>query len=148
MNVLNVTRQIALSLVLFFTLLDSAMAVQPTSTSGLTGTWYNVNPSTGGVVRIDIVNSLGTIYIKTYGACSPTPCDHGYRVGKVYSKSIGSNLAESVTADWNFGFKTARVDAVRDYSIDSGTFLRLNYFNLFAPGDTRKDYFSSELFRR
>lgn len=78
----------------------------------------------------------------------PTPCDHGTRLASVYSRSISSNYAQGATADWNFGFKTTRVDAMRDSSVHNGTFLRLNSFNKFASGDTRKDYFSSELFRR
>lgn len=141
-------RNIGALFLLSFVFVGPALAVQPTSTTGLTGTWYNANPNTRGTVKVVVWTFLGNVYVRTYGACTPTPCDHGTRVAKVYSRSISSNYANGLTADWNHGFKTTRVDARREYGIDGGTFLRLNSFHKFAAGDTRKDYFASEVFYR
>ena len=69
------TASVALVMVLAGT--ESALAVQPTGVTNLLGTWTNVNPTTGGVVKIEITNPGGVFTIHTYGACSPTPCDHG-----------------------------------------------------------------------
>jgi hypothetical protein len=149
MKILNKFKYVGAMLAMTVMLANTAHAVQPTSTSGLTGTWYNVNPNTRGTVKVVISKTVfGTMLIRTYGSCSPTPCNHGNRVAKVYSRSISSNYARGLTADYNFGFKSKRVDARRDYSVDNGTFLRLNSFNKFASGDGRKDYFASELFRK
>ncbi|MFV2060281.1 MAG: hypothetical protein ACC653_06315 [Gammaproteobacteria bacterium] len=149
MKIVNKVKYIGAMLVMTFMLGNTAHAVQPTSTSGLIGTWYNVNPNTRGTVKVVIFRTgAGTMIIRTYGSCSPTPCNHGNRVAKVYSRSINSNYARGLTTHYNFGFKFKVVDARRDYGTDNGTFLRLNSFNKFAAGDARKDYFASELFRK
>ncbi len=125
-----------------------SFAVAPSSTSGLTGTWYNVNPSSRGIVKI-VVSKVGSqLRFKSYGSCSPTPCVHSTVIAYPHSSSVSSNYARGFTAYRNSGFKSARFDAIRDYGQTSGSFLRLNSFSKFASGDSRKDYLSSELFRK
>jgi len=123
-------------------------AVAPTSSYGLTGTWYNVNPNSRGIVKVVVSKVNGQLRFKSYGSCSPTPCVHTTVIAQPHSSSISSNYARGFTAYRNSGFKTARFDAIRDYSQTSGSFLRLNSFSKFASGDARKDYLSSELFRK
>ena len=125
-----------------------SFAVAPTSTAGLTGTWYNVNPSTRSIVKVVVTKIRGQLLFKSYGSCSPTPCVHSTVVAYPHSSNVSSNYANGFTAYRNSGFKSARFDALRDYGQSSGTFLRLNSFSKFAPGDSRKDYASSELFRK
>lgn len=123
-------------------------AVPPTSTAGLTGTWHNANPATRGIIKIVVTKVAGQLRFKSFGACSPTPCVHSTVIARPYSSGISSNFARGFTAFRNSGFKMARFDAVRDYNQTSGAFLRLNSFNKFAAGDSRKDFLSSELFRK
>jgi len=148
---MKITSKLMLNVLALFALLasSSAFALQPTGTSGLTGTWYSVNPNTTSIVKVVIsTHSNGTLHINTYGACTPTLCNHGNIHATKYSRSVGSNYTTGLTAIYYQGYKTVRVDGYRDYSATNGTFLRLNTFNKYSAGDTRKDYYESGLFRK
>lgn len=125
-----------------------ALAVQPANVANLVGTWNNVNPATGGVVKIIITNDATGFKIHTYGACSPTPCDHGIIPASRFSKTVSSTVAHGLSAQYNFGFSTVGVTAQRVYDIDGGSFLELEGRTKFAAGDTRQDYMRTELFIR
>lgn len=125
-----------------------SFAVAPSNTNGITGTWHNVDPSTRGIVKVVVSKVGGQLRFKSFGACSPTPCVHSTVTAHPYSSNVSGNYALAFTANRNSGFKTTRFDALRDYGQSRGTFLRLNSFNKFASGDSRKNYGSSELFRK
>lgn len=127
---------------------QAAQATPPTGLTNLVGTWNNVNPTTGGIVKIEITNDPTGFKVHTYGACSPTPCDHGAIAASPFSKTIASSIAQGLSAQYNFGFSTMLVTAQRVYNIDGGTFLELETRTKFAPGDTRYDYTRTEIFRR
>jgi len=121
----------------------SAHAVPPTALSGLTGTWYNTNPNTGGIVKFVVAQTAAGLTFKSYGACSPTPCVHTTVLAYPHSASVSSNTATGFTSYRNDSFKYTRYSAVR-----TGTNLRLDSFSTFASGDTRKNYLSSETFAK
>lgn len=127
---------------------QAAQATPPTGLTNLVGTWNNVNPTTGGIVKVEITNDPTGFKVHTYGACSPTPCDHGAIAASPFSKTIASSIAQGLSAQYNFGFSTMLVTAQRVYNIDGGTFLELETRTKFAPGDTRYDYTRTEIFRR
>ena len=135
-------------LVLFAALSQSALALQPASTANLVGTWTNVNPTTGGIVKIVVTHDLLGFKINTFGACSPTPCNHGVIPASRFSKSVSSTVAQGLSGQYNFGFSTMSVTAQRVYDLDGGNFLELVTQTKFAPGDTRNDYTRKELFRK
>jgi hypothetical protein len=124
-------------------LASSAHAVAPTNVTGLVGVWNNVNTSTRGIVRVVVTNTSSGLRFTSYGACTPTPCVHSTVVAYPHSASVSSNTAVGFTAFRNSGFKYARFSAVR-----YGSYLRLDQFSTFASGDSRKDYTSTEYFRR
>jgi len=138
---------ILIALTLFATT-GSALAVQPANVANLVGTWVNVNPTTGGIVRIVVANSVAGFTINTFGACSPTPCNHGVIGASRFSKSVSSGVAHGLSGQYNFGFSTMLVTAQRVFDIDGGTFLEVETRTRFAAGDTRQDYMRTELFRR
>lgn len=121
----------------------SAYAVSPTAVSGLTGTWYNTNPATGGIVKFVVTQTILGLTFKSYGACSPTPCVHTTVLAYPHSAGVSSNTATGFTSYRDDGFKYSRYSAVR-----VGSYLRLDSFATFASGDTRKNYLSSETFAR
>jgi hypothetical protein len=121
----------------------SAHAVPPTAVSGLTGTWYNTNPATGGIVKFVVTQTVLGLTFKSYGACSPTPCVHTTVLAYPHSAGVTSNTATGFTSYRNDSFKYTRFSAVR-----TGANLRLDSFSTFASGDTRKDYLSSETFAK
>lgn len=127
---------------------QAALATPPTGLTNLVGTWNNVNPTSGGIVKIEITNDPTGFKVHTYGSCSPTPCDHGAIAASPFSKTIASSIAQGLSAQYNFGFSTMLVTAQRVYNIDGGTFLELETRTKFAPGDTRYDYTRTEIFRR
>ena len=126
----------------------TALAVQPTGVTNLVGTWVNVNPTTRNIVRIVITSDALGFRIHTYGACTPTPCDHGAIPASRFSKGTTSTAAYGFTGTYNFGFSTMLVTGLRDYQLDGGNFLRLETRTRFAAGDTRIDYMATELFRK
>ena len=131
------------SLVVGAALASSAHALPPSNVSGLLGTWYNTNPASNGIIRVVVTGTGSALKYTSYGSCSPTPCVHSTVVAYPHSASVGSNTAVGFTAYRNSGFKYERVDAVR-----TGSYLRLDSFNTFAAGDTRKNYVSTETFKK
>jgi hypothetical protein len=147
---MNIRQKLTLGIVLITGLAAGvpAMAEPPVNRAALVGTWVNVNPATRGIVKVVITNDLFGFRVHTYGACSPTPCDHGAIKASPYSKSVSSTVAAGLSAVYNFGFKTTLITAKRTAEFDNGAFLELESRNVFAAGDTRFDYMQSELFRR
>lgn len=126
----------------------SALAQPPASVANLTGTWVNVNPATGGIVKLVVTSDATGFKIHTYGACSPTPCDHGAVPAASFSKTVSSGVAYGLSGQYNFGFSTMLVTAQRIYTYDGGNFLEIETRTKFASGDTRYDYTRTELFRK
>jgi hypothetical protein len=147
---MNIRQKLTLGVVLMTGLASGvpAMAEPPANRAALVGTWVNVNPATKGIVKVIITNDLFGFRVHTYGACSPTPCDHGTIKASPFSKSVSSTVAAGLSAVYNFGFKTTLITAKRTAEFDNGTFLELESRNVFAAGDTRFDYMQSELFRK
>lgn len=125
-----------------------SFAAPPSDVSGLTGTWVNVNPTTSGVVKIIVTNDLSGFKIHTFGACSPTPCDHGAIAASPFSKTISSNSGVGLSGQYNFGFSTMLVTAQRTFQFDGKNFLEVETRTKFAAGDTRVDYTRTELFSK
>jgi len=121
----------------------SAHAVPPTNVTGLVGTWVNTNSATGGIVKVVVTNTASGLKFQSFGACSPTPCVHTVVAAQPFSASVSSNAAVGFTSYRNSGFKYSRYSAER-----SGSYLRLDSFDTFATGDTRKDYTKSEYFAK
>lgn len=127
---------------------EAAFATPPTGLTNLVGTWNNVNTTTGGIVKVVVTNDATGFKLHTYGACSPTPCDHGAVVASPFSKTVSTSTALGLSGQYNFGFSTMQVTGQRIYNIDGGTFLELETRTKFAAGDTRFDYTRTEVFRR
>ena len=127
----------------------SAHAEPPADLSKLVGTWNNVNTATGGFVTIRVSDAgTGNLRVQAFGACVPTPCDLGITTGLPQSLSVVSESAEGFRAAYQTGFSVIVISAQRIYDVNGGTFLRVTRHTNFNAGDTRKDYVSTEVFRR
>lgn len=126
-----------------FIISSSAQALPPTAVAGLLGTWHNTDPNSNGIVRVVVSQVNGGLRFTSYGACSPTPCVHSTVVAYPHSAGVSSNTAIGFTAYRNSGFKYARYSAMR-----VGAHLRLDSFDTFAAGDSRRDYASTQYFYR
>src|SRR5688572_16352137 len=92
---------------------SQAFAKPPTNFTSLIGTWSNTNSATTGIVKVVIrAGTTGGITIRPYGACSPTPCDHGVISTRTFSSSVSSALAAGFNAAKNFGFKTTAYSGI------------------------------------
>ena len=110
------------------------------SPNPLVGTW--VAPG-NGIIKLVLEDSGGTLLVRAFGACVPTPCDWGQVKGHTYSDSVSSKVATAFTAQYDHGFKTAIVAGY----LRRGA-LVVDSYNAFAPGDTRFDYHSKAIFHR
>lgn len=148
MKVTKSTLLAGVAVIMTLSSIEAALAKPPTSVSNLVGTWVNVNANTGGIVKVVISNSSSGFKIHTYGACSPTPCDHGTVSASPFSKSVSSATAHGLIGQYDFGFSTKLVTAQRTFQFDGATFLEVETRTKFAPGDSRYDYMRTELFRK
>lgn len=122
----------------------TAQAEPPTNVSGLIGTWVNTNSNDNGIIKIVVSPTFwGGITFKSYGSCHPTACVHTTVSAQAFSASVSSNTAVGFTAYRNSGFKYERYAAER-----VGSYMRLDSFNTFASGDTRKNYTAVDYFKK
>jgi hypothetical protein len=120
---------------------NAEIQVAPTNPAALVGTWSNTNASTGNIVKV-VVRRVGTgITVQPFGACSPTPCDHGITAARGFSSGVGSTATSGFNAVRNFGFKSTTY-----VGILQGPSLYLTTQNTFAAGDSRFNYTMMERF--
>ena len=118
-------------------------AKPPTNFSALVGVWNNTNPSTRGIVRVVVRKSGAGITVQPFGACSPTPCNHGIIRARSFSSGVGDAHAIGFNAVRNFGFKSTAYNAIW-----GGNTLALLTQDTFAPMDSRFNYTMMESFVR
>lgn len=120
-----------------------AFATAPMNHGALVGVWVNTNPATRSIVRV-IIRKAGTgITVHPFGACSPTPCDHGVMSADAFARAVTSSVSVGFNAEHNFGFKMTSYNGYLQ-----GRRLALLTQNTFAAGDSRMDYTVLETFRR
>ena len=118
-----------------------ALAQPPTSHAGLVGVWTNTNSSTRSIVRIEIRASGSALTVHPYGACTPTPCDHGVIRAAAFSPSVSNIRSNGFRAGKSFGFKTTWYNGFL-----AGQRLSLMTQDTFSSGDSRYDYTTMETF--
>lgn len=118
-----------------------ASARPPTSHAALIGTWTNTNASTRSIVRVVIRPAGAGITIQAFGACTPTPCDHGVIRAAAFSPGVSNIRTNGFRAGKSFGFKTTWYNGYL-----AGQRLSLLTQDTFSAGDTRTDYNIMETF--
>jgi len=124
--------------------LGAAEANQPIDGKPFLGSWYTTNRATRGIVRINIEpsgDSSQALTLRTYGACTPSPCDWGETGGKLYSESPASRKGLAFSAVYDFEFMETHLQA----KIKKGV-LVVAVFNRFKDDSGRSNYFSREFF--
>jgi hypothetical protein len=107
------------------------------------GMWKNVDPNTGGLVKIVLGWAAGALTVHAFGACHPTPCDWGSVKGLAYGANVTANRALAFSAMYKFGFK----ETVLTGHLQGGSLI-VESFNHFTDGSGRFDYYADEVFRR
>ncbi len=91
-------------------------------------TWYNVNPNTLGLTKLQLDTSGGNILVHGYGQCHPTDCDWG----EISVPFTGNPF----TAVYEFSFKTATLTIeLLDYNT-----LHVSIANDYFEDDPRDDF--------
>jgi hypothetical protein len=134
--------------IISFVVAGVAIAKPPTSLSNLLGTWYNTQPTSGGVVKIIVTLDAGLLKVHAYGKCTPTPCDWGTVTASPFSRSVSSGVAYGFDATYVPGFAETVITAVRKFDLDGGSYLEVQTRTKFVAGDTRYDYERIEMFRK
>ncbi|HEU4388484.1 MAG TPA: hypothetical protein VFV34_11850 [Blastocatellia bacterium] len=107
------------------------------------GTWLTTNSETRGIVKMIVEPRGGHLMVRTFGACSPEPCDWGETVGVVFADGALSAKALAFSASYDFGFMETHLQA----KIKKGV-LVVAGFNSFKDDSGRSNYFSREFFYR
>ncbi len=109
------------------------------------GTWSN--PSSSGLVGVDIALEGGALRITGRGACTPNPCDWGETAAYAHAPSAAVDPADdtaSILATWNHGFSEATLVLGRA----GGGALSAQLLTRFTDGSGRSDYVSTTTLTR
>jgi hypothetical protein len=108
------------------------------------GIWMNADASTRGLVRIQITQGVHSLYVRPFGACSPTPCDWGNAPLTTYGDNVSDTSHSYATAEYNQGFA---VRAMTFQLVDPYT-LVVHTYSRFTDGSGRQNYHTRELFHK
>ncbi|MFY9608547.1 MAG: hypothetical protein WAU45_08020 [Blastocatellia bacterium] len=108
----------------------------------LLGEWVNTNTATRGIEKVVIHRDGDDVFIRVFGAWSPSPCDWGEaRADVLYSTGVQSSDVMAFSAAYDFGFLETRLEA----NLSLGLLVIAN-LNTFRDGSGRSNYFSREFF--
>jgi hypothetical protein len=110
--------------------------------SPLLGEWVNTNTETRGIEKVIISRAGDGVFIRVFGAWSPSPRDWGEaRADVLYSTGVQSSDVMAFSAEYDFGFLETRLEA----NLSLGLLVIAN-LNTFKDGSVRSNYFSREFF--
>ena len=107
------------------------------------GAWFNCNPRTGEIVRLDLANRGGGLTLRAFGADDASPIDWGETAAEPHVAMMGSSEVTGFTAHYNFGFMETQIAANIKYGV-----LVIQSYNRFLDGRGRPRYFSREFFHQ
>jgi hypothetical protein len=109
----------------------------------LVGIWFATDKDAIGVVRVELRQQDGTLFVRVLGVDPEEPVDWGEVEALPYGTSVSATGAIAFTAMFDFGFLVT-ILAARV----SGGILTLDTFNTFTDSSGRSNYFSREFFHR
>ncbi len=115
---------------------------------GMEGTWFNCDPATGEISKLEIIFRDGAIVIRAFGANRPEPMDWGETPVRPYMDRIGSRMITGLMAEYDFGFMKTRLAG----NIKYGTLVIQSYNEFFdesgRPAYLTREFFSKEVTHR
>ena len=116
----------------------------------LVGTWFATDHRATGVVRLELHERDGTLFVRAFGANDEgtdgdesDPYDWGEIEATAYGSGVVATTAMAFSAVYNFGFMVTVLAAYAKQGI-----LVLDTFNSFTDSSGRSNYFSREFFHR
>ena len=103
------------------------------------GKWFNENPQTDGITRVEIRRRLNDLIIHMWGQCHPTECDWGELITDI------SNVDDGVISiTWEPGFAIKR----QELTLTSDKRLQVITHTHFIDNSGRPDYDATYYFVR
>jgi len=112
------------------------------SLAQLVGTWQNMDPDSGGIVKVIISDGDG-IQIQAFSACLPDPCDWGVVNGTAYGRNVSATRAITFYAVYDTDHSISVMTGSR-----TGEYLRIELFTKFTDDSGRSDDISTSVFIR
>jgi hypothetical protein len=107
------------------------------------GAWFNCNPRTGEILRLDLAGRGDGLTLRAFGADEASPIDWGETPAEPHVAMIGSSEVTGFTAHYNFGFMETQIAANIKYGV-----MVIQSYNRFVDGSGRPCYFSREFFHQ
>ena len=114
---------------------NGSSPLQPGSVSPFLGMWFNEDPATRSITRVQIVRATSNLVVRMWGACVPEDCDWGTLIAAASSANDGV-----LELTWNHGF----VVSTQMLRVLSNGRLRVETFDDFLdgrPDQTTVDFF-------
>ena len=106
----------------------------------LVGAWVNFDLTSKGVVEVAIAQQEADLTVRTFGACSPSPCDWG-TVGAEAFAGVGDRDAVGFKAHYDFGSVDTLLVAYLNLRL-----LVVDSYTTFRDGSGRSRYFLRDHF--
>jgi hypothetical protein len=117
-----------------------SLHVEP-SPESLDGVWFNTDPQTGEIRKVELSAGAGAVVLRTFGADGTETIDWGETAATPFVDRIGGSLVTGFRAEYDFGFmKTALAMNVK-YGV-----LVIQSYNEFLDESGRGPYFTREFF--
>jgi hypothetical protein len=108
------------------------------------GHWFNVDPNTRDLVRINIGGSPGNVVVDPFGACSPSACEWGWKSLTTYGNTVSDPDHHAGTAVYDQGF----AHRLMTFQLLSTTLMAVDTYSLFTDGSGRQNYHTHEVFHK
>jgi hypothetical protein len=113
--------------------------------NALLGVWINTSPSGGGIRKIVLARTGGTLVVSAFGNCVPTLCVWGKIKGITFGTGISSVSGRVFLAPYVFSFAKKLVDGTVNAR---GTLLTIHTYTEFTDHSGRSNYLHVDTFRR
>ena len=113
--------------------------------TALAGKWQNIDPRTGGMASIAIVQSGPGLDVQVWGRCHPIDCDWGKTRMLPVGESVDDRSFRHGFAIWQLGSSTRYVS----FSLNAdGDLLSVSTITIFSDRSGRSNFRVTERFRR
>jgi hypothetical protein len=111
--------------------------------AALVGKWINSNPDTTSIARVNVFEADGKLQLQVFAVGPDGLIDWGKISANVFAAGPASRTGAGFTANFDFGFAEARLQAM----IMKGL-LVLAQFHLFKDDSKRAGYFLREYYAK
>ena len=123
--------------------IEGNIQIDPSEIDYVVGEWFNTDPHTGQLAKVQIERSGGGLSIQGWGVCDPEPCDWGTTELVPFLDRGSLQFVQGLTASWDLGSVTTDICC----NIKGGI-LVIQTYNRFKDDSGRPNYFTKEFFHQ